>query len=43
MIVDQDLIKALKKQLIDDDLTYRAWLEQRVRAYLARAEAEASQ
>ncbi len=32
--LDTELIKALKKKLIDDGLTYRAWLEQRVQEYL---------
>ncbi len=33
--IDPDRIKALKKKLIDDELTYRAWLEQRIQEYLA--------
>ncbi len=32
--LDTVLVKALKKTLIDDGLTYRAWLEQRVREYV---------
>jgi len=32
--MDTALVKALKKRLIDDGLTYRAWLEERVREYV---------
>ena len=33
--LDAELIKKLKKKLIDDGLSYRAWLEQQIREYLA--------
>ncbi len=33
--IDTNLVKSLKKRLIDDDLTYREWLDQRIREYLA--------
>ena len=35
--LDTELIKKLKKQLIDDGLSYRAWLEQQIREYLAQS------
>ena len=33
--IDTNLVKALKKRLIDDDLTYREWLDRQIRKYLA--------
>ncbi len=32
--LDPDLFKRLKKRLIDDELTYKAWVERRIREYL---------
>ena len=32
--VDVDLAKALKKRLIDDDLTFKAWLIARIKEYI---------
>ena len=32
--LDPGLVKRLKKRLIDDGLTYKAWVEQRIREYL---------
>ena len=32
--IDTNLVKALKKRLIDDDLTYREWLDRQIRKYL---------
>ncbi len=32
--LDPAMIKRLKKRLIDDELTYRAWVERRIREYL---------
>ena len=36
--VDPELAKALKIRLIQDDLTYRAWLERQIREYLSGTE-----
>ncbi len=32
--LNPELVKRLKKRLIDDELTYKAWVEQRIREYL---------
>lgn len=32
--LDRDLVKRFKKRLIDDELTYKAWLEKTIRDYL---------
>ena len=32
--LDPEMVKRLKKRLIDDELTYKAWVEQRIREYL---------
>ncbi len=34
--LDTELVKRLKKKLIDDDLSYRAWLERQILEYLAQ-------
>ncbi len=34
--VDPELAKALKIRLIQDDLTYRAWLERQIREYVSK-------
>ncbi len=36
--VDPELAKALKIRLIQDDLTYRAWLERQIHEYLSGTE-----
>ena len=33
--VEPELYKALKKKLIDDGLTIRAWIEQQARSYVS--------
>ena len=33
-LVPEPLARALKKQLVDDGLTYRAWLRRRIEVYL---------
>ena len=38
--IDPELAKRLKKALIDDDLTFRAWLIARIEEYLKQKEAE---
>ncbi len=38
--LDTELVKQLKKKLIDDDLSYRAWLESHVRKYLSQTSKE---
>jgi hypothetical protein len=35
--LDSELVKQLKKKLIDDGLSYRAWLERQILEYLALA------
>ncbi len=32
--LNPELVKRLKKRIIDDELTYKAWVEQRIREYL---------
>ena len=34
--IDAELAKALKIRLIQDDLTYRAWLERQIRKYVSK-------
>lgn len=32
--LDRELVKRFRKRLIDDEVAYREWLEQRIREYL---------
>ncbi len=34
--IDVELAKSLKIRLIQDDLTYRAWLERQIREYVSK-------
>ena len=35
-LIDPALVKALKRKLITDELSYRAWLESRIREYVGK-------
>lgn len=41
--IDSELVKALKIRLIQDDLSYRAWLDQRIREYVGKSRASPKQ
>ena len=32
--LDQELVKRFKKKLIDDDLSYKIWIQARIQQYL---------
>ena len=40
--LDKELVKRFKKRLIDDELSFKAWLEQRIKDYLKESHARRS-